>query len=127
MGEYTDEQRAADRELLEAVRKFRCIHGEWDDVESAIRYKNRPTGTTRNHWNPLVNDDDAMTLMTAHGLTVEVCHDRTIVMARRNFGEGDVIYASAEELTRDGDRLTATRRAIVRCVYDLMPMTAASK
>lgn len=98
MDEYTDEQRAIDRDLLEQAAKAAGIEGDWDDVESAIRFKRRPLNM--DHWNPLNNDGDALRLAVRLNL-----HE-AIRLAHRLVDDKTDFYA-------------ATRRSIVRAAAEI--------
>jgi hypothetical protein len=96
-----------DRELLEAAAKAAGMTVEWDGDGLVIASKFRGHLTNYDAWNPLFDDGDALRLAVALGMIVDShgLHTRISLPFA-----ADVICHE----THNGDKLAATRRAIVR-------------
>ena len=93
-----------DRELLEMAAKAAGLHVKgW--VGDRMVFFNPITGSAEEHWNPLTDDGDALRL--AVKLNINITHSA--------FGVDATMTGSAISFEGWGaDRLSATRRAIVR-------------
>jgi hypothetical protein len=121
MDEYTDEERAEDRRLLELAARAAGIDGTWDDVESSIRYSVRPRGTTLDHWNPLYSGHEALRLAVKLNLRVSIeCESAGCVTIEWSFdASGTPPIIVVEPAPAGGDDLYATCRAIVRAAAEI--------
>jgi hypothetical protein len=102
-----------DRELLEMAAKAAGIAGFWVDAGINIGSNAAPL-----IWNPLTDDGDALRL--AVRLHLEIDHNHPLdsdlwVMACQN----GLMVGQTEELEDEGQRLAATRRAIVRAAAEI--------
>lgn len=102
-----------DRELLELAAK---AAGKRIDEETFGEYQDAHNGCVvadGNHWNPLNDDGDALRLAVKLGITPIIRHfgcDAT------DCGKG---MAYERWVRSGGDRLQATRRAIVRAAAEI--------
>ena len=96
-----------DRELLEAAAKAAGIVGNYvEDHDGGYYYQGEPNGLLIVHsdgqtqvWNPLTDDGDALRL----AVTLCLLHSPRVAHE-----------IAVERFTKNSDKLTATRRAIVR-------------
>jgi NMD protein affecting ribosome stability and mRNA decay len=102
-----------DRELLELAAKAAKIHGSW--VDAGI---NCGSYFAPNVWNPLVSDRDAFKLMVKLSLLVDVGWDEWVDVDWLTHKKGETRQGYVKQEI-DGDRLAATRRAIVRAAVEV--------
>jgi|JI9StandDraft_2_1071091.scaffolds.fasta_scaffold360711_3 hypothetical protein len=96
-----------DRELLEAAAKAAGIALEWNDNPG---YYSDWRGLPQwNHWNPLLDDGDALRLAVKLKLTLDTGDDASEAVSP--------IHWHIEQ--HKGDPLAATRRAIVRAAASM--------
>jgi len=113
----------SDRELLELAAKAAGITFiKWvEDVRAWLCETN--DGTPRYFWNPLDYDGDALRLAVA--LNIDLMHDTGVGGPGQSVTfplEGD--YEALTEHHAEGDKQSATRRAIVRAAAEIGRATA---
>ena len=107
-----------DRELLELAAKAAgvkivpctCSYEEWP-------FKYADGQGRRGHWNPLVNDGDALRLAERCSLTV--CMNGTGTVSACDEYRKDDVFATQSIHECGGSRITAARRAIVRAAAEI--------
>jgi hypothetical protein len=102
-----------DRELLEAAARAAGMPTFWDDLSSAMRVVTDAGNWYL--WRPLVDDGDALRLAVKLNIDVINATGEGYKLGQSvTFPMGDDFDALTEWYSDDGDKLAATRRAVVR-------------
>ncbi|MBL5978389.1 hypothetical protein JAO85_13955 [Comamonas sp. NyZ500] len=114
-----------DRELLELAAKSYGPEIEWDGDGWVITSKVKGHLTNYEAWNPLIDDGDALRLTVKLGIEPKKPSRArsvgTVVQAwyPPDGNPNRSACAHVSEHVRNGDRLEATRRAIVRAAAEI--------